>query len=77
MKTYEKFYAKVPKVALLLIDEKAVASLFDDDVDQEIKTKMFESLVKEDPTTRQPDTWSLQPNNYEKKKFSVLRANNS
>lgn len=77
MKTYEKFYAKVPKVALLLIDEKAVASLFDDDVDQEIKTKMFESLVKENPTTRQPDTWSLQPNNYEKKKFSVLRANNS
>lgn len=36
MKTYEKFDTEVTKVGLLLTVEKAVAPLFDDDVDQEI-----------------------------------------
>lgn len=47
----ENFDTKVSKVVLLLTDEKAVSSLFSDDVDQEIKVKMVDNLPKENPTT--------------------------
>ena len=55
MKAYEKIDSNISKAALqkltqhlwYLTDEIAALSLFDDDVDQEIKKKMVENLTKE------------------------------